>query len=222
MFALVACRPDVDPAGRGEAPSAPQQPREIRAQPIPVRGKLDFDASLLPPGARGKYPSFDGDTFSVTFSDRTGKTRTPGETFDEVLAPLMRAMGFEARLKSMKIPSTGHVFQQLEAGVPIENAVVIVTPSSMHGTLLNRYRVTNAVGLSADAAVSALPQDLAPLTRSELVLLPHGRAADESIAVHYAYRTLLAARDNPARTWLAWIDAESGCLLQLTPQFQDE
>lgn len=222
MFALVACRPDVDPVGRGEARSAPQVPHEIRAEPIPTRGALVFDASLLPPGAHGKYPSFDGDSFSVTIPDRSGKTRTPRETFDEVVAPLMRAMGFEAHLGSMKIPGTGQVFQQQESGVPIENAIVIATPTSMHGTLFNRYRVTNAVRLSADSAASAASQDLAPPARSDLVLLPHGSAADGSIALRYAYRTLLTSRSNPAHSWLAWIDAESGRLLQLTPQFEDE
>lgn len=222
IFALVACRPDVEPAGSGEARGAPYPSREIRAEPIPSRGALDFDASRLPPGTRGKFASFDGDSFAVTIPPQNGKALTPRETFDEIVAPLMRAMGFEARVESMKIPSAGHVFQQLESRVPIENAVVIATLTSVHGTLFNRYRVTNAVRLSADAAKSAASRDLAPTTRADLVLLPHGSAADGSIALRYAYRTLLAARDNPARTWLAWIDAESGRILQLTPQFEDE
>jgi len=222
ILALVACRPDVDPAGRGEARGAPHPSREVRAEPIPSRGVLDFDASRLPPGTRGKFPSFDGDSFAVTIPPRSGKALTPRETFDEIIAPLMRAMGFEARVESMKIPSAGHVFQQLESGVPIENAVVIATPTSVHGSLFNHYHVTNAVRLSAEAAARAVSRDLEPSTRADLVLLPHGSAADGSIALRYGYRMLLAERDSRARTWLGWIDAESGRILQLTPQFEDE
>lgn len=221
FFALVACRPDVGPAGGGEVRTS-QPPREIRAEAIPTGGALAFDPSRLPPGTRGKFPSFDGDSFAVTIPPRTGGMRTPRETFEETVAPLMRAMGFQARVESMKTPSAGYVFQQLESGVPIENAVVVVTPTSVHGTLFNRYRVMNAVTLSPDAAASAAFGDLAPLARADLVLLPHGSAADGSIALRYAYRILLAARDNPSRTWLGWIDAGSGRILQLTPQFDNE
>jgi len=222
IFAFVACRPDVDPAGSGEPRAASERPREIRAEPIPSRGALDFNASRLPPGTRGKYPSFDGNSFAVTIPPRSGDALTPREMFDQIVAPLMRAMGFEARVESMKIPTRGHVYQQFESGVPIEQAVVIATPTSVHGILFNRYRVMNAVKLSAAAATNSVSRDLAPSARAELVLLPHGSAADGSIALRYAYRTLLAARDNPAHTWLGWSDAESGRILQLTPQFDQE
>jgi hypothetical protein len=223
FFALVACEPDIDPLGRGEGQACGPQPRrEIRAEGIPTISALAFDPSHLPPGTRGKFPSFDGDSFAVTIPPRSGKTQTPREIFDEVVAPLMRAMGFQAQVKSMKIPSAGYVFQQLESGVPIENAVVIAAPTSVHGMLFNRYRVTNAVRLSPDAAASAGFRDLAPSARADLVLLPHGGAADGSIALRYAYRMLFGTRDNTACTWLGWIDAESGRILQLTRQFEDE
>ncbi|HEY3055796.1 MAG TPA: hypothetical protein VGK31_07695, partial [Thermoanaerobaculia bacterium] len=61
-------------------------------------------------------------------------------------------------------------------------------------------------------------------------LLPYGgaRAAsgEEVAALRYAYRTLLFARVNSRQTrqpdnlsWMAWIDAQDGTILELTPQF---
>lgn len=222
VLALVALRSDADPDGSAAAHIAPQPPRQIRAEPIGTRGALDADASLLPPGARGKFPSYDGDSFAFTIPVRTGASLTARRTFDDVVAPLMRAMGFGAHASSMRVPDEGNVYQQLESGVPIETATVVATPTSVHGTLFNRYRVANSVRLSPGHAAAAASRDLAPSSRADLVLLPYGSAADGSIVLRYAYRTLLAARDDPARTWKAWIDAESGRMLQLAPQFEKE
>lgn len=222
MLGLVACRPDAVPAGTGEKEVPQERPRAIRALPIPVDGALEFDASLLPHGARGKFPSFDGDSFAVTIAPRSGDPLTPRRAFEEIVAPLMRAMGFASRVRSMTIPDEGQVYQQVESGVAIEQAVVVVTQASIHGTLFNRYRVMNVVRLSGTDAIDDASKDLSPLGRAVLVLLPYGAAPDRSIALRYAYRALLVSRDNAAHTWMAWIDADTGSFLQLTPQFEQE
>lgn len=220
LLVLAACRSEADMAGRSEVPDT-QSPQEIRADPIPMRGTLDFDSSLLPTGARGKFSSFDGDSFAVTIPARADGSASPKSTFHEVVAPLMRAMGYGSRVGSIKIPSRGYVFQQTESGIPIETAVVIVTPTFVQGTLFAHYRVTNKNTLSAGAAVASLPRNLAPIVSATLVLLPHGSSTAGSIGLRYCYRILLADRADRARTWMSWIDAESGNILQLTPQFDD-
>jgi hypothetical protein len=220
IVVLVACRLDVDPAGRGEPRDSRPRFAPIRSEPIPQTGPLDFDRTRLPPGARGKFPSFDGDSFSITIAPPE-QARTPEETFESVVAPLMRAMGYGSRVQSMSIPDAGSVFQQMESGSPIESAAVIVGPNSVHGTLFHRYGVTNAVTLAASAALSA-QRGLTAVESPELVLLPYGATRDGRIALRYAYRILLAEEDARSRTWLGWVDAESGGMLQLVPQFDVE
>lgn len=210
-----------------QAPGAPTQeiwppPGGIRAPPLSARAPLRADPSRLPSAVRGKFPSYDGDSFAFTMPARSGDALAPRATFDEVIVPLMRAMGFEARVPSVGVPQSGGVFQQLEAGVPIETAAVIVTPTSVHGTLFNRYRLANRATMSSDAAIRASSRDLVSIDRAELVLLPYGNDADGTIVLRHAYRTLLAARGERSRTWRAWIDAEAGRILQLAPQFEKE
>lgn len=170
---------------------------------------------------QGKFPSFDGDSFSFKIPERCRMVLGPREAFCNHVAPLMRVMGFGSRIESIVIPDSGLVFQQTELGVPIETAVIVVTPTTVHGTLYKQYRITNVAKLSATAAIRAASQDRVPLGQAELVLLPD-RGAAAGIDMHYTYRTLLADRLDKARTWQAWIDAESGRILKLTPQFEEE
>lgn len=142
-------------------------------------------------------------------------------------------------------PRIHYTFLQQVEKVPIEHATVVAerndgeTVTAVYGTIFNRYGITNAVKLSSDTAVDSgqahvlkfkgmdqKRQDVrgpAPV----LVLLPYGSAPDGSIGLKYAYRTLLFANladDKPAKgllSWMAWIDAEDGKLLQLAPQFHD-
>lgn len=138
-------------------------------------------------------------------------------------------------------------FPQLVGGVPIEGAGVFVrsVPEGgggevrfAYGTLFDRFAVANRPALPPLAAVGRARRGLLPRTglacacavtrasdRIDLVLLPtRTKPAPE---LRYAYRTLLqAAERRPggrawSRSWMVWIDAESGALLRLQPQFAD-
>lgn len=142
-------------------------------------------------------------------------------------------------------PRIHYTFSQQVEKVPIEHAAVVAerndgeTITAVYGTIFNRYGITNKNTLAPDAAVDAgqahvlkfkgidqkskRPDRMKPPV---LVLLPYGSAPDGSIGLKYAYRTLLFANiaDKQAKgflSWMAWIDAEDGKLLQLTPQFHD-
>ena len=65
--------------------------------PVPTKGPIDFNASLLPRGARGKFSSFDGDAFVVHFPPRVSGELTSQEVFAETIRPLVTAMGYGSR-----------------------------------------------------------------------------------------------------------------------------
>lgn len=299
---------------------------EIRAEPIPMGGTLAFDAARLPPGARGKLSSFDGDNFAVNIPPTTAGALSPAQVFDQTVAPLLQAMGYGDRLGEITLPDArpqgdrlptadlsglaretchevqgdqyqrfhavcqamvegrsnpvaervfqlayGMSFAQFKAdverpriqyvymqrvdGVPIEHVGVVAvrwegeSVTSVHGTVLNRYGITNTLRLSDVAArergqeqVQRLPgisRRPAQFDRqldqkgAELVLLPYGTGGNDAdgspiIGLRYAWRTLLFAY--PARgpqrpgyllSWMAWIDADDGRLLELAPQFDN-
>ena len=315
---VIACQSTLRPKQVQEEDLATLQ-HPIAPQPVPIRGKLEFDRGRLPDGATGKFSSYDGDNFLVNIPPKVGGPLSSDDVFTQVVAPLMQGMGYGARVGDMVFPrgsdgvqqprsnlsqlaaqtcrevaseryqrfhpvceamvkgeadptaervfrlAYGMSFSQFKADierlriqyvyrqlgdrrVPIEHAAVIATRfdgetvTSVHGVLFNRYRVTNEVKLSPNAAIDAGLQRLIDLGKfrpiyeqkrpepAELVLLPYGAArdasGDEVVGLRYAYRTLLMA--NPPRgpqgpghylSWLAWIDADSGELLELSPQF---
>jgi len=142
-------------------------------------------------------------------------------------------------------PRIHYAFIQRAANVPIEHAALVAERNdgegitAVYGTLFNRYGITNTVKLSADAALESgqahvlkfkgIDANRRPDVRRPpgvLVLLPYGSAPDGSIGLRYAYRTLLFANVAGAPSmgflsWMAWIDAEDGKLLQLAAQFDD-
>jgi len=94
---------------QGAAPDAfednlQQLRHEIRAEPIPITGRLVFDSASVPAGARGKYASFDGDNFLVTMGPRQAAGLTAQQVFDQTVAPLLRAMGYAERLRDFRPP----------------------------------------------------------------------------------------------------------------------
>lgn len=170
-----------------------------------------------------------------------------GETNEVAERVLQLAYGMSvAQFRAdIERPRIQYTFLQQVEKVPIEHATVVAerndgeTVTAVYGTIYNRYGITNAVKLQPDAAVDAgqgqvlkfkgidaksrTPERRLPPV---LVLLPYGSAPDGSIGLKYAYRTLLFANvvDNPAKgllSWMAWIDADDGKLLQLAPQFHD-
>lgn len=131
-----------------------------------------------------------------------------------------------------------YTFPQRVGGVPIEGAGVFAfrregeSLSIVHGALFNLFVITNRVDERGRGAVldtgrrllkgkgdSGLPELLGG--EPVLVLLPGGKGriqrGPEVPALRYAWRTLLGA---PGRreSWIAWIDAGSGDILQLAPQ----
>ncbi len=295
---------------------------EIRAAPIPTTGTLAFDGTLLPAGARGKFPSFDGDNFIINIPPRPSPELSAQQVFDQTIVPLLRAMGYGDRIREIVLPGgqprgqvlpppdlsdlarqtcrevEGDRYQRFHAvceamvldsanpvaervfnlaygmtvaqfqadvqrpriqyaftqrvdSVPIEHVGIVAarwegeTITSVHGSVLNRYRITNAVALSSSQAIErgqAQVLRLRGISRTpiqidkrsaDLVLLPYGSArADDGtqvIGLRYAYRTLLFAfsarapqRPGYQLSWMAWIDAQDGRLLVLAPQFANE
>ena len=286
----------------------------IRAEPIPTKNRLEFRAELLPRGARGRFASFDGDTFTVNIPPRQSDDLTAQQVLDQTVAPLLQAMGFGSRLRELtpgnpageKLPranlrqvatetcrevateqmrrfqpvcqalSTGesnpiaeqvirlaydmslaqfvadferqkthYVFAQRAAqNVPIEHVGLVAerndgeSITTIHGTLFNRYGITNSVRLKPEHAVRVGQKHIFEIRgidrkaqvdqrrpQTTLVLLPYGSAPDGSIGLRYAYRTLLFARPlgwtKDWLSWMAWIDADNGSLLELAPQFDD-
>lgn len=142
-------------------------------------------------------------------------------------------------------PRIQYTFAQRVQQIPIEHTGLVAerndgeTITAVYGTLFNRYAITNALKLSAEAAIDAgqervlkfkgLDTKRRPDVRRQpavLVLLPYGSAPDGSTGLRHAYRTLLFAyaANKPSLgllSWMAWVDAEDGQLLQLAPQFDD-
>lgn len=144
-------------------------------------------------------------------------------------------------------PRYEYFFRQAYANVPVEHMGVHAgrwdgeTVTLVHGSVLNRFVITNAKRLALPAAVTIALNQLATMKGvgrvergrqlpGELVLLPYGasRLADGSrvAGVRYAWRTLLFGQvalevGSPLTraSWLAWIDAQTGKLLELVPQF---
>ncbi|MGH7392953.1 MAG: hypothetical protein ACREM3_26385, partial [Candidatus Rokuibacteriota bacterium] len=178
---------------------------------------------------------------------RTGKASSTAERMFE-LGDGMTFAQFKADLERTRIQ---YVYRQLVRDVPIEHAGVLAmrwdgeTVTTVQGSVYNRYVVTNGVKLSPEQAVAAGQEELGklkgvtgpdPERRSpeppELLLLPHGSARDtdgrEVAGLRYAYRVLLfglvqvpSTRRLERGSWMAWIDAETGRLLELTPQFDE-
>jgi hypothetical protein len=172
---------------------------------------------------------------------------TRGESNDIAERVLRLAYGmtvsqFRADIERQRIQ---YAFTQRAESVPIEHAVIVAerndgeNVTTVYGTLFNRYGITNSVKLTAQAALDAGQKQVftfkgidakrMPDVRrppAVLVLLPYGSAPDGSVGLRYAYRTLLfahVARDPRLGllSWMAWIDAADGKILQLAPQFDD-
>lgn len=293
---------------------------DIRPEPIPINGKLEFDKSRLPKDARGKFASYDGDNFTVNFPPNKAASLSAQQVLDQTVRPLLSGMGYgersdivlaDARPEGDKLPTPNltalsnetcqevesekyqrfhpvceaikqgktneitdrvfdlaygmtfaqfkadierqriqYVFQQRVEKVIIEHKGIIAarwegeTITTVHGSILNRYRITNNPDLTAQQAVEMGQAQVLKFKGinprfdepkrdpAELVLLPYGSANDDNgnqvAGLRYAYRTLLFAY--PARgqaapgnllSWLAWIDAKDGKLLSLTAQFDN-
>lgn len=160
----------------------------------------------------------------------------------------MSSAQFKADLERVRIQ---YAYRQLVNNVPIEHSGVLAarwegeTVTTVHGSVFNRYVVTNQVRLKPQAAIAAGLKQLVEIKgvigldksrrqpeRSDLVLLPYGGAratgGDEVPGLRYAYRVLLfglvpitGTKQVERGSWLAWVDADSGQILQLIPQFAE-
>lgn len=165
----------------------------------------------------------------------------------EVDAAFQRGEGmsfrqFKADLERRRIQ---YVFPQLVGKVPVEHAGLMAfrwageTVTLVHGSVFTRFGVANRRTLSAGRAASLASRELGRLKGvsdasasrigGELVLLPGGGARDGTgrivPALRYAYRVLLfgfvPTPDGRVQrvSWLAWVDAGSGGILKLLPQY---
>src|SRR5437773_11523964 len=71
----------------------------IMPKGIPTRGKLDFNRDALPREVRGKFPSFDGDSFDLNLPPRVADHITAEQVMQETVAPLLKGMGYGSRLE---------------------------------------------------------------------------------------------------------------------------
>lgn len=159
---------------------------------------------------------YEGDRIVARFPARPGLTSR--QMFDRVIAPLLRQKGLGMVIPSIAVPPRGYVYQQRIGGVVVEHAALIATPTSIDGLVFSRYRIANHRKLSSSAAI---PRDRIAL-RSELLLYPTASTTDGRMTLRYAWRMLLADRKNRSRTWMAWIDAETGATLASAAQFEGE
>ena len=323
VFALPVASIVISEGLRRDKYGRPAPTYEIRSKPIPTTGRLDFNAEALPKEAKGKFPSFDGDSFIIHFPPHLAEALTAEQVLSETVVPLLKAMGYTERIQEImpaREAPRGHplpranlsalaaetcrevdgekyrrfhavcaamrekktneiaervfqlaygmtfvqfvadverqwiqyVFTQRVEGVPVEHGTIVAarwegeTIASVHGTVFNRFSITNKVVLSPKRALAVGQRNLLKFIgagkdaagkypeehRIDLVLLPSGgtriAGGSEVIALRNAYRTLLFARRSLAGTgrlntlsWMAWIDAETGALLELTPQFAE-
>lgn len=158
------------------------------------------------------------------------------ERADEVIRNAY-GIGFAELKADFETPVLQYPFRQLAGGVPIEGAGFIASRqegkslSTVHGALFNRYVVMNRLDRYTEeeivsAGLRALGKRLGnePLpagSKPQLVAVPYGSGrldGEEVPALRYAWRILLAD-PGEGRSWMAWIDAETGALLDLAPQF---
>jgi len=154
---------------------------------------------------------------------------------------------FKADIERRRIE---YVFPQQLENIDIEHSGIIAgrwgeTITSVHGTVFSRLVVTNKRVLGPNEAVKQAFINLKKVPgvadcgsnwppRVELVLLSYGGASDADgtkvPGLRYAYRMLLfgtvpvpgggEGETEPA-SWMAWVDAETGQILQLLPQFDE-
>jgi hypothetical protein len=150
-------------------------------------------------------------------------------------------IGFAELRAGVETAVLQYPFRQLVDGVPIEGAGAIASRregeslSTVHGTLFNRFAVLNRPARDSKAVLASgrralgrwpgrwfgkgLPRVVGEL---RLVLLPKGEGRLDGQRVpglRYALRAVLAV---PAgQSWMVWIDAETGDVLDLAPQFDN-
>ncbi len=131
-------------------------------------------------------------------------------------------------------------FQQIDAGVPIERAMIVASRwegqaiTSVWGALLNEYVIVNEPKLTAEgtvlSAITALGRvrgvEKVTSDRPEegpfLVLLPYGTDAAGRARLRYAYRMILRGVFlGQEGRFVLWIDAQTGGILKLEPLFNE-
>ncbi len=92
--------------------STDQEPPRIVAPAPGKRHLLDgSNVKALPEGMRGWLPAYDGDTIAVVLTPAARKDVTARSVRDEVIAPILRAIGFTRDIAELRMPP--------EAGVPL-------------------------------------------------------------------------------------------------------
>ena len=95
---LIGCHPQQPPQTVPEDDTMRSFRNTVAPDPVPTRGKLDFDSSLLPPGARGRFSSFDGEAVAINVPPKQAGDLSAAEVFAQTITPLVKAMGYGSRL----------------------------------------------------------------------------------------------------------------------------
>jgi hypothetical protein len=100
-------------------------PPRIVAPPASAAPRLlGADIRALP-GMRGWLPARDGDPVAIVLTPRPGRTATPAEVQDEVIAPLLRAMAFPAGPERLRGPAAGGLALPQPRFGPLARAVAL-------------------------------------------------------------------------------------------------
>ncbi|HEV8242226.1 MAG TPA: hypothetical protein VGS57_22860, partial [Thermoanaerobaculia bacterium] len=83
----------------------PEAPRvDVPGPTTAPRHPLTVKPDALPPGGRARFPAFDGDSFHLTLPVRRRDDVSAQQVLDEVIAPLLRAVGFERGVRALQMP----------------------------------------------------------------------------------------------------------------------
>jgi hypothetical protein len=184
---------DCGPFLPGEAPLA-----SIETPPMTARRPLAVDPGALPAGARARFPAYDGDSFFVTFPENRP---SPENLREKVIAPTLRALGFEAGPEALREPPAGGVtipaadFTVLAEAVQLEAAsdpgFLLPGTPAMIDVLVGGRPPDAAVNAALESALGmSFDEFVADVTRRE-ILYPFHQVHDGTPIEH---TLLLASR----------------------------
>ena len=178
------------------------------------------------------------DKTQLIFDAALGKT----EVTAEINQTLERGegMSFNQLVADIERQEIQYPFQQVVEDIPIEHTLILANRwegqsiTSVRGTVIQNYIITNTKELSARTAVISAIKSLASVKGVEkvvtkkikngpyLILLPYGSDSEGKTLLRFSYRMLLRtvfkSEDSP---FLLWLDAETGNILKLRPLYDN-
>jgi hypothetical protein len=102
--------PQVPSGGEVPGPGDLELPR-IDAPTIEERRPLPVDPTALPAGARAQFPAFDMDRIFVTLPPREQAVVTATQVRDQVITPILQAIGFAEGVEGLRLPPESGIEQ---------------------------------------------------------------------------------------------------------------